>query len=183
MKNKNIICPASKSGSLENPFRKLLHNPRLLLKRHVTSGMVVLDIGCGPGLFSVTMADLVGNKGKVIAADIQQEMLDKLKNKLDLLKNGSRIKLHKCREGKIGINEKLDFVLAFYVVHEVKNKESFLKEIYSLMKPKTKFLLIEPMFHVSKNAFEETIENAEKVGFKIIKRPKAMFSRAILLKK
>ena len=35
-----------------------------------------MDLGCGMGYFSIGMARLVGGKGKVIAVDLQQKMLD-----------------------------------------------------------------------------------------------------------
>ena len=127
------------------------------------------------------MANMVGNKGKVIAADIQEEMLKKLKDKLDYLSVKSRIKLHKCEKRKIGIKEKVDFVLAFYMVHEVESKEGFLKEVKSIMKPNSKFLIIEPNFQVSKKAFNKTLEKAESIGFKTLERPKVSLSRAALL--
>ena len=58
----------------------------------------------------------------------------------------------------------MDFALAFYVVHEVPSAEAFLKEIVSILKPKGRLLVVEPMFHVSANTFERTIEVAEKAG-------------------
>ena len=55
--------------------------------------MLVLDIGCGPGLFSFEMAQMGAH---VIAADLQQEMLDKLKNKIKGLEIEKNIKIVKC---------------------------------------------------------------------------------------
>lgn len=40
---------------------------RKLLSRHVTPGMTVLDVGANIGLYSVFLADLVGNEGRVFA--------------------------------------------------------------------------------------------------------------------
>jgi len=41
-----------------------------------------LDLGCGPGFFSVEMAEMVGASGKVIAVDMQEGMLRKLESKI-----------------------------------------------------------------------------------------------------
>ena len=38
-------------------------------------GMKIMDIGCGPGFFTLPMAELTGKDGLVIAVDIQDEML------------------------------------------------------------------------------------------------------------
>ena len=44
--------------------------------------MTVLDVGCGPGFFTLDMARLVGPSGRVIAADLQEGMLEKLGQKI-----------------------------------------------------------------------------------------------------
>jgi len=44
--------------------------------------MIALDVGCGPGYFSLDMARMVGKTGHVIACDLQQGMLQKLKEKI-----------------------------------------------------------------------------------------------------
>jgi ubiquinone/menaquinone biosynthesis C-methylase UbiE len=178
---KNI--PSSNFNYMDSKIRKIIQDPKRIVKKYVKEGMSVLDVGCGPGLFSFEMAKIVGPKGKIIATDIQQEMLDKLKNKISRLEIEKRIKIHKCEKNKIGLNKKFDFVLAFYVAHEVENKDRFFNELNHLMKKGKNLLIAEPIFHVSKNNFEETLEKAEKQGFKIIQRPKGFLSRFALLTK
>ncbi|MBN1940722.1 MAG: class I SAM-dependent methyltransferase [Candidatus Diapherotrites archaeon] len=180
-KESKRVCPVEHAGSLESRFRRLLHNPKKILSPHVKPGMSALDFGCGPGLFALEMAKLVGSEGKVVAADLQQEMLDRLKAKLAGTELESTIKLHKTSENKIGLNEKFDFILAFYVVHETPNTENFFREIKSLMKPNAKFLVVEPNFHVSKKEFEETLSIANSVGLKLVEQPKIFLSRSALL--
>nr|CBH38630.1 hypothetical protein BSM_21070 [uncultured archaeon] len=46
--------------------------------------MTALDLGCGPGFFSVEMAIMVGEYGLVIATDLQEGLLQKLKNKIHI---------------------------------------------------------------------------------------------------
>ena len=64
--------------------------------------MTVLDLGCGPGFFSVALAQIVSDTGKVIAVDLQEGMLQKLKDKIKGTELENRITLHKCEEDKIG---------------------------------------------------------------------------------
>jgi ubiquinone/menaquinone biosynthesis C-methylase UbiE len=177
------VCPVEMAGSLDCRMRRWLQNPDKILRPYIKKGMTVLDLGCGPGFFSVEMAELVGESGLVIASDLQEGMLQKLKDKIKGTKIESRIKLHKCTESGIGVSENVDFVLAFYMVHEVPNKENFFKEIKSILKPNGHFLIVEPkLFHVSKTAFEATIKNAEEIGLKPVERPKVSFGRTVLLK-
>ncbi|NOQ37937.1 methyltransferase domain-containing protein [archaeon] len=175
------VCPVENAGSLDNIFRKWIHNPKKLLKEYVKEGMIVLDIGCGPGLYSIGMATMVGKTGKVIAADLQDGMLRRLENKIAGKEIEKSIKLHQCKKDKIGISEKADFILAFYMVHEVSDQKKFFREIKSILKPGGKIFIIEPKFHVSKKAFEDTISIAEKTGLKPFKKEKVFFSRAIVL--
>jgi len=145
--------------------------------------MTVLDLGCGPGFFSIDMAKMVGKSGRVIASDLQEGMLQKLKDKIQGTELEERITLHKCEENKIGVSENVDFALAFYMVHEVPNQEEFLNEIGSILKPNGQVLIVEPPFHVSKAAFEEFIRKARDVGFTPVERPKVLLSKTVILKR
>ena len=53
----------------------LIHNSEKILGGHIESGQTVLDLGCGSGTFTIAMAKMVGELGKVIAVDVQDEML------------------------------------------------------------------------------------------------------------
>jgi len=53
-----------------NPLRKLLQNPDKILGPYVNEAMIVADIGCAMGFFSLPLAKMVGANGKVICVDI-----------------------------------------------------------------------------------------------------------------
>lgn len=145
--------------------------------------MTVLDLGCGPGFFSIDIAQMVGKSGRVIASDLQDGMLQKLRSKIQATELADRITLHRCGEKRIGISEKVDFVLAFYMVHEVVNQKEFFKEIHSIVKPNGMIMIAEPPWHVSKTAFEETIGKARAAGFEPVERPKVFLSKTMILRK
>jgi ubiquinone/menaquinone biosynthesis C-methylase UbiE len=176
------ICPVEYAGALDNSVRRLLQNPLKILKPYIHEGMTVLDLGCGPGFFSIPIAKLVSDSGKVIAADFQEAMLEYVKNKIKGTESEQRIILHKCQEDTIGVMENVDFVLVFYMIHEVPNQGNLLRELKSVLKPDGKVFIIEPKFHVSKKSFEEMIDITKDIGFEIVDRPKVFFSRAVLLK-
>lgn len=111
---------------------------------------------------------MVGKSGKVISADLQEGMLQKLHNRIKGTVLEGRIKLVKCDKDKINIYERVDFILAFFMVHEVPEKNSFLKELKNVLNEKGQFLLVEPkFFHVSQKEFKSTTKLAENNGFKI----------------
>lgn len=181
--NNKHICPVERAGGLDNGIRRWLQNPRKILRPYITEGMTVLDMGCGPGFFSLEMARMAGKSGRVIASDLQEGMLQKVKEKIKGTELEERIIVHKCEENKIGVSEPVDFVLLFYMVHEVPNKEDFFNEIRTILKPHGQVLIVEPPFHVSRSAFEETIRKAGDVGLIVVERPKVLFSKAVILKK
>ncbi len=177
------VCPVERAGSLDNRLRRWLQNPLKILRPYIEEGMTVLDVGCGPGLFSIEMAQMVGKSGRVIASDLQEGMLQKVKDKIKGTELEERITLHKCEENKIGLSEHVDFVLLFYVVHEVPNKEELFNEIGTILSPNGQVLIVEPPFHVSKSAFEKTIRNARVIGFTDVEGPNVLFSKTVILKK
>ena len=177
------ICPVERSGSLDSRFRKWAHNPAKLLKKHVSGNMTVMDIGCGPGFFSVEMAKMLGPQGKVLAVDMQKAMLDKVKSKIMGTRLQEKIELHLCQQNSLAIDREIDFALAFYVIHEILNKENFFAEVYYNLKNGGRMYIAEPWFHVNKKAFLQMLELLQKQGFHIIDRPKVGFSRAVLVEK
>jgi len=178
----NNVCPVERAGHLDGRLRKLLQNPKKILRGYIEEGMTILDIGCGSGFFSTEMAKMVGDSGFVISVDLQEGMLRLLKNKIQGTEIEKRIRLHKCEENKIGISEKVDFALAFYMVHEVPDQKNFFKEVMSALKPNGKFLVVEPKyFHVSKQDFEKTVMDAMDIGFQPVEKTRVFLGRTIIL--
>ena len=182
-KKNRRVCPVERAGSLDNRIRRWIQNPQKILKPYIQKGMTVLDIGCGPGFFSIDIAQMVGKSGRVIAADLQEGMLQKLRDKIQGTEFEERITVHKSEENKIGVSEKVDFVLAFYVLHEMPNQKDFFKELESILKPNGQALIVEPPLRVSKRVFEETIRKARDAGFTPADGPKVFLSKTAILKK
>ncbi|MBN1211802.1 MAG: methyltransferase domain-containing protein [candidate division Zixibacteria bacterium] len=179
----NRVCPVEEAGSLDTIFRRLLQNPRRILKPYLRAGMTVLDFGCGPGFFSIEMARMVGESGRVIAADLQEGMLQILRDKISGTELESRIVLHRCGPDKISVTERVDFALLFYVVHEIPDKDSFFKEIASILNPKGRVLIVEPPFHVNEKAFAATLDKASASGLTVTGRPKMFLNKCAVLTK
>jgi len=179
---KNRICPVEHAGVLDFNFRKLLQNPQKILRPYISEGMTVLDLGCGPGFFTMEMARLVGETGKVIAADLQQGMLEKVKKKIQNTVFANVIEFHQCLPDRVALSQKFDFILVFYMLHEVPDQLKFLRELKALLKPQGRILLVEPSFHVSQHEFLESIALMSQAGFAVAAQPKIFFSRSVALK-
>lgn len=183
MSNSQRVCPASSAPFLTIGLRRLFQNPAKILGNLVSRGQTVVDLGCGPGFFTLDMARIVGDDGRVIAVDMQQAMLDILARRARDSDLDSKMEFHLCESDRIGLTEPVDFVLAFYMVHEVPDPNAFMQEVYDMLSPNGILLLVEPKFHVSGKMWDETLELATHVGFNISARPNVVFSRSVLLKK
>ena len=179
---KNRICPVEHAGVLDFIFRRFLQNPKKILQPYIKEGMTVLDLGCGPGFFTMEMARLVGETGKVVAADLQLGMLEKVQKKIQNTVFADIIELHQCLPELVGLAQKFDFILVFYMLHEVPDQLKFLQEIKALLKPQGRILLVEPSFHVSRHEFLESIALMNQAGFTVAAQPRIFFSRTVALK-
>jgi ubiquinone/menaquinone biosynthesis C-methylase UbiE len=178
--NTKHICPWWLCFTFDNPFRRIFHDPVEILSPYIHKGDKAIDIGPGMGYFTIPLAQLVGSTGCVTAIDIQPKMLSTLVLRADKKGVAEIIKTHLADPESLGFHEKADFILAFWMAHEVPDQQRFLSEIRNLMKPDGLFLLVEPLIHVSKKNFARTIETAKELGFVIKEFPKIRMSQSAL---
>ncbi|MXV52649.1 methyltransferase domain-containing protein [Pedobacter sp. HMF7647] len=176
------LHPVEKSGSLENIFRYKLQNPQKILARYIKPGMTVLDFGCGPGFFTIAIAGLLKNSGKIIAADLQSGMLEQLRLKINATTFKDIIQVHQTQEHTLNLTGKVNFAVAFYSFHEVAYLDNIIDEIKSLLQPDGKIFIAEQRFHVPKSSFNAIVDKIKEYGFEITERPKVFFSRAVVMK-
>jgi ubiquinone/menaquinone biosynthesis C-methylase UbiE len=183
VKTNNRVCPWWLCYSFDNPLRRLFHDPERLLNPYVKPGMTVLDIGCGMGYFTIGLAKLAGPEGRIIAVDLQQEMLSVLERRSHRAGVADRIVLHRCRKEGLGIEGPADFALAFWMAHEVPDKPRFFGEIFSILKTGGRLLVVEPKYHVTQKGLARTLAVCRGTGFWVIEEPAVALSRAFLLGK
>jgi len=174
------ICTWWIAYTFDNPVRKLFHNPRKIFGDYIQEGMTVMDVGCGMGYFSIGMAKLVGAAGKVIAVDLQQKMLDVMHKRAGRSGVADRIMPHHCEADTIGIRQPVDFILAFWMVHEVSDKNHFFGQLQSILASNGLILIAEPKMHVTTEALDKTIEIAQNNGLHLCDKPAIRLSRTAL---
>ncbi len=162
------VCPWWLGYLLLLPLRRIRHNPRKLLGSLVREGMTVLEPGPGMGFFTLDLARMVGPGGRVVAVDLQQRMLKVLSRRA--LKAGlvDRIDIRRAEPDRLGVEDlagRIDLVLAIFVVHEMPEAGTFFAEACRALRPGRRLLFAEPKHHVSKYAFDRSLEAATQAGF------------------
>jgi ubiquinone/menaquinone biosynthesis C-methylase UbiE len=175
-----LVCPWWCCFLFDNPIRKLFHNPTQLLGSYVYEGFTVIDIGPGMGYFTIPLCRLVGESGKVIAVDVQKQMLNKINKRAEKAGVLPQLRTVLSTSENLVLDEKADFILTFWMVHEVPDQGEFFRDIKKLLKPQGQYLLVEPKIHVTERAFERSIEEAIKAGLRKKEIPQIALSRALL---
>jgi 2-polyprenyl-3-methyl-5-hydroxy-6-metoxy-1,4-benzoquinol methylase len=155
---------------LISPVRRLKQNPGKILEPYIKENIHVIDAGCGMGFFSLPIAGLVGEKGRVICIDLQEQMIKGLQRRASKTGLLGRIETRICSSSSLGISDlagAVDFFLAFGVVHEVPDPMNFMKEVHQSLKKGGCLLVCEPSHHVSDKDFNATVEIAQLTGFTV----------------
>ena len=150
----------------------------LLKNLGVKPGMTVCDMGCGNGFYTLKLADMVGEKGKVLAVDIQQEMLRLLEERAKEAKVanvkpllGSLVDPH-LPDGEV------DLILCVDVYHEFSHPEQMLAAMRKSLSPKGRVALVEfrledpqvPIKTLHKMSKEQILKEFPPNGFKLVEQ-------------
>ena len=171
------------NGGQDNSLRRVMQNPRRTLSPYITENMTVLDLGCGSGFFAAEIAMMLGDSGKVIAADLHEGVLARFRQNLVGTDLEKKILLHKCLPDEIGLESKVDFILAFHMVGSSPDRAKLLDEIKELLNPNGLLFIIEPNLDVTKQEFEHMVAYIKSLGFETKDRPTVTFSRSIVFMK
>ena len=149
---------------------------KLLLETlEVEKGDVICDMGCGNGFYTLELARLTGDEGKVYAVDIQQQMLDLLEERADeagidnIVPTLGTVVDPKLPEGE------LDLIVCVDVYHEMSHPEQMLAEMRRALKPDGRLVLVEfraedpkvPIKPLHKMSKEQVTKELTANGFRL----------------
>lgn len=149
----------------------------MLAELGVKPGMTVCDMGCGNGFYALKLAEMVGPEGKVLAVDIQPEMLRLLQARAEEegIDNIERI-LGEIDNPKLEPGT-IDLILCVDVYHEFSHPEEMLSHMRKSLKPEGQLVLVEfrmedpnvPIKKLHKMSKRQILKELKPNGFKLAK--------------
>ena len=121
----------------DNFLRRLVSPPKKRLSKFISAGVAVADVGCGPGHFTIPIAELVGPKGKVYAADSDPKSIQVLKGKLNGGEMQRRVQVEIASAANLEFvpSASVDFVFANDVLCCMTDHAAAAAEIKRILKP------------------------------------------------
>ena len=159
------VFPHRWAFTLLIPLRNIFLSPKRLIDRlEIKRDATVLEIGPGPGYFSVPLARFLTG-GKLVLADIQQEMLDHAKRRLT--KRGlDNVEYYRCIGSGFDLPDaNFDAIFMVTVLGEVSDKDGYLRECHRMLKPGGVLSISEQAGDPDKLSTAEVRELAESAGF------------------
>jgi ubiquinone/menaquinone biosynthesis C-methylase UbiE len=172
---------------LDSRLRTIMQPSDEIIERGgIKKGMTVMDLGCGPGIYSIDVARAVGDKGKVYAVDIQKAMIDRLEKKLKKPENKD---VHNITPTVASVyrlpvpDNSVDLVYMITVLAEIPNKQKALKEIRRILRDDG-ILAVSEFFTDPDYPLRRTTKKwCESTGFKLKKSRGNFFNYTLQFEK
>ena len=122
--------------SYDASVRRKLQNPEQILQSiGLRDGMCFVDIGCNDGFFTLPAARLVGEKGKIVAIDIDAEALQRLQEKLSKEKINNTEIIQQPAEDVVACQHCADIIFFGTVLHDFNDPLQVLRNSKLMLKP------------------------------------------------
>jgi SAM-dependent methyltransferase len=168
-------CPWWLARFLTCPLRRLFDHPDDTLGALVQPGQIVLELGPGSGYFSLPIAKALGQTGKLVAVDVQPQMLRMLARRLERHGLADRLvpRLVRCVEQELGdLSESIDLAICINVVHELPQPRAAMHAVCATLRPGGQLLFVEPRGHVSRQRFLSELAFVTEAGLELLPDPR-----------
>jgi ubiquinone/menaquinone biosynthesis C-methylase UbiE len=150
----------------------------MLANLGVKPGMTVCDIGCGNGYYALQLAKMVGPTGRVLAVDIQPEMLDMLRQRAAEAGLANITPIRGLPHDPKLPDDRVDLFLLVDVYHEFSHPEQMLRRMREALAPNGVIALLEyreedpevPIKPLHKMSKRQIMKEFEPNGFRLVKQ-------------
>jgi len=162
-------CPASFSWIVNNPIRRWYMRP-VLDCVGIRPGEKVLELGPGPGAFTIEAARRTEPGGRLLAVDIQPKMIAALEHKVRASKL-TNVETHVADAFHVPVdNGSIDRALLVTVLSEIPDRKRALEELRRVLKPGGVLSITEEFLDPDYPLARTTIRWAEEAGFDLEER-------------
>jgi ubiquinone/menaquinone biosynthesis C-methylase UbiE len=162
-------CPAALSWMVYNPLRRWYMRP-ILDQVGIQPGERVLELGPGPGAFTVDAARRAGPKGRLIAVDIQPDMIAQLERRIREV-GLANVDTHAASAYDLPLeSESVERAFLVTVLPEIPDQDLALAELWRVIKPGGQLSITEEFMDPDYPFPFETIRRVETAGFKLVQR-------------
>ncbi len=160
--------PAAQSWLLDNPLTRAMA-ARFVRQLDLTPGMHVLDVGCGPGRLTIPIARAVGNDGKVVAMDVQQEMLARVARRAAAARLSNVRTLRASAGGAELPSRSFDLALLAYVLGEIPSdgRSAAIGEIARALRPDGRLVVAEGATDPHRQSVDAVRDLAAAAGLRL----------------
>jgi ubiquinone/menaquinone biosynthesis C-methylase UbiE len=162
-------CPAALSWLVDNPLRRRYMRP-VLDRIGIRPGERVLELGPGPGAFTVPAARRAGVEGELIAVDIQPAMIAQVEQRVRDA-GLTNVQAHVTGAYKLPLeNASVDRAFLITVLPEIPDPGRALAELHRVLRPGATLSITEEFYDPDYLFAVETIRLAEEAGFRLVER-------------
>ncbi|MBN1579545.1 MAG: methyltransferase domain-containing protein [Anaerolineae bacterium] len=162
-------CPSSLSWLVNSPFRRW-YMRHVIERIGIKPGETVLELGPGPGAFTVEAARRLGPKGKLIVVDVQPVMIAQVEKRVRRARLNN-VELHIANAYDLPVeDESVDRAFLVTVLPEIPNQARALAELRRVLRPMGMLSITEEFFDPDYQFPVETLRRAEASGFSLERR-------------
>ena len=175
---------------LDRPERQSEERPTMVIDAlGLRGGEVVADLGAGSGYFSFRIAPKVGNAGKVLAVDVQDEMLETIRTRM-VAQKVTNVEAVKASETDPHLRaNSVDIVLMVDVYHELSYPFEVMAKVREALKPDGRVVFVEyrkedpgvPIKQVHKMSVEQLEKEMQVIGLAHVQTLETLPSQHIVI--
>ena len=160
--------PAFLTRLIDNPWRRFIQKPKVIAERmQLEPGMTIVEIGPGKGSYTKAVAEKVLPEGKVYALDIQESVIESLKNRIEKEEIFNIIPIVGDAYNFPFEDESIDRVFANACLPEIPDPIRVLRDCKRIIKPKGLVSLCELLPDPDYPRRKTEIRWAEEAGLKL----------------
>lgn len=155
----------------DNPILPIFRSPERLLKSAgLGTGQNVLEVGCGPGFFTIPAAEMVGDEGNIHAVDLHPLAIERVRKRIEKkgIRNVTPILSNASDTGLP--DQSIDLAFIFGLLHVAGGIGDVLSEVHRVLKPEGVL-----SFEKTRGGEKKLVEAVEMAGFVYSGRERRIF--------